>query len=575
MREKQRNAWLLCLYAATFAAACVFILYKCRFGYASADEAFYLTIPLRLVRGDGLFAHEWHLSQMSSFLTLPILYVYMKLVGTTVGIVLAFRYIYSVVWIAGSLFVFFRLRKTSFWAAAAASLIVVLYAPFGVMALSYNSLGILNMMLCCVLLCTAKRFFAFFAAGVLFAAAVLCCPYLAAVYALYSLGLLIYGLRRRQALSAYWKKWLLFTVGVGALAVLFVAFVFSRASLSQILDALPLMLRDPEHRSRSVLSLLKGYVGAVAARSVGFKVFVPCAAAFLMIVWVLRRRTEAVARLYIWAWCGVLVWLVLIWTTARELNFFTFPMQLIALFTVLTLRDRAVRPWIVFGYVPALLYSFCIHISSNMAAFSISAALLAATPAVAVMTAYSFRHMPFAKDRTAMRRAAAGLAALALIVQIGMQCTLRYTFTFREASIDTLTAVIDNGPERGLRTTPEKKARYLQLYDEVRTAQETFGFRSVLYLSENTALCLMGEDVGIAAYSGWLSGVTDTTLERLDAYFALHPEKVPQAVFYDQDIETEKHSTASYAQVSDWVASRFGFGPQETASGDAWFVSGK
>ena len=385
MGAVQKNKWLPWLYAAAFAAACVWILHKCRFGFADADESFYLTVPLRLVRGDGLFVHEWHLSQMSSFLTMPIMFLYWKLAGTTEGIILSFRYIFTAVWIIGSLFIFGRLRRVSFPAAAAASLAVVLFAPFGIMALSYNSLGVLNVMLSAVLLCTAQRRIAYWVSGIFFAAAVLCCPYLAAVYALYSAALPVYILRHRQSSVVYGKYWLFFTLGICTLATAFVAFVLSRASVREIMDALPHMLSDPEHQPRSVGQLVKGYVGAIAARNIWFKVFVPLAAALECAAFALRKRKKAVHILFILTLCCTFVWLVLIWATMRRSNYLTYPLQLVAVFAALTVQDKSMRRWIVFGYIPSVLYSVCIHLASNMASFAISSALASGLPAIFIL----------------------------------------------------------------------------------------------------------------------------------------------------------------------------------------------
>ena len=57
---------------------------------------------------------------------------------------------------------------------------------FGIMALSYNSMGILLLLSACVLVATAdpKRRAAPLLAGLFFAGAVLCCPYLLLLYVL-------------------------------------------------------------------------------------------------------------------------------------------------------------------------------------------------------------------------------------------------------------------------------------------------------------------------------------------------------------------------------------------------------
>ena len=71
----------------------VFFCWRCRYGFAEADEAFYPTIAYRLTQGDRLLVDEWHMSQLSSVLLyLPVL-LFTRLTGGTAGIYLALRYL--------------------------------------------------------------------------------------------------------------------------------------------------------------------------------------------------------------------------------------------------------------------------------------------------------------------------------------------------------------------------------------------------------------------------------------------------------------------------------------------------
>ena len=59
----------------------VFFCWRCRYGFAEADEAFYPTIAYRLTQGDRLLVDEWHMSQLSSVLLyLPVL-LFTRLTG--------------------------------------------------------------------------------------------------------------------------------------------------------------------------------------------------------------------------------------------------------------------------------------------------------------------------------------------------------------------------------------------------------------------------------------------------------------------------------------------------------------
>ena len=135
----------------------VFFCWRCRYGFAEADEAFYPTIAYRLTQGDRLLVDEWHMSQLSSVLLyLPVL-LFTRLTGGTAGIYLALRYLYVAVQCLVAATVYLRLRRYHSLGAAAGALALAVYAPYGINALSYNSLGILLMAMTGALLVPAEE----------------------------------------------------------------------------------------------------------------------------------------------------------------------------------------------------------------------------------------------------------------------------------------------------------------------------------------------------------------------------------------------------------------------------------
>ena len=64
-------------WSITFLGVLLILLYKCQFGFADKDEAFYLSIPIRLVQGDSLLGQEWHVSALSSVLLYPFVKIYL------------------------------------------------------------------------------------------------------------------------------------------------------------------------------------------------------------------------------------------------------------------------------------------------------------------------------------------------------------------------------------------------------------------------------------------------------------------------------------------------------------------
>lgn len=235
--------------------AAVFFCWRCRYGFADWDESFYLTIPRRLTQGDRLLIHEWHVSQLSGVLLyLPVL-LFEKLTGGTDGIYLAFRYLCVAVQTLTAAAVYLRLRRYHRIGAAAGALALAVYTPFGINALSYNSMGVLFMTLTGALLAPAERNdrAVYVLAGLCFAGAVLCCPHLALVYLLYA-AVVILRRKKEYALPAFSPRAFgLFTLGAAVLAVYFFAVGLAGAELSELPEALRGIFSDPEHREQSSL----------------------------------------------------------------------------------------------------------------------------------------------------------------------------------------------------------------------------------------------------------------------------------------------------------------------------------
>ena len=79
--------------------------------------------------------------------------------------------------------------------------------------------------------------------------------------------------------------------------------------------------------------------------------------------------------------------------------------------------------------------------------------------------------------------------------------------------------------------------------------------KPVLPLTEETWMFMGGYRNG--AYSAWLSGVDGVTLDRLEAYYALNPEKLPAAAW----------TAGENAGFAGQFCTRFGYTAEETPDG--------
>lgn len=530
-RLDRRDALFFLLLAAAAAFFCV----RARYGFANIDESFYPTIARRLTQGDTLLIDEWHVSQLSSVLLYLPVWLFERLSGGTDGIYLALRYLFAAVQSLVSAAIYLRLRRYDRTGAAAGALALAVYAPFGINALSYNSFGVLFLALAGALLVPAKEHSrtAYILAGLCFAGAVLCCPYLVLVYLSYSIAVVL--LRKRPGcLPAFSPRAFgLFTLGAAILAAAFFLVGLRGADLSKLPAALRGIFSDPEHVGQasfplSLLLLLLRYPYHIFYRAHPL----PGACLFLVFALALAARLdkhrERRAAAYFLA--GALL------TAAAEIlyavlwpqpNFLMYAVNASALlcFVLTPPSDAdAVRPIALLWWLPGMLYSALVILGSNQGQYAVFSAAASAVPcSIAVIFRTTKRIFP---EKRPLR--AAALAVL-LLLQIGGAAYLRYRNVFWGATIREQTEAITEGTHKGLIVEPEAAEEYAATQRVMAELARRSGGGRVLVLTGNTWMS-MGAYQN-AAYSPWLSGLDDATLDRLELYYALNPENRPIVVW--------------------------------------------
>lgn len=545
-RQRRKDMVFFC----TLAMVGCFLLWKCRIGIGNFDETFYLTIPYRLLRGDALFQEEWHLSQMSGVLLVPAVWLYTRLTGGTEGILLAMRFVCVAVMLAASAFLYLRLKRFDWLGASAAALSFALYIPFSINALSYNSMGILFLTLSQVTLLTAAgKPLQSLLAGLCFAAAVLCCPYLLIVYLLWLLiaGAAFASGRGREQTAFSPKTVLWFSLGAAAAAAAFLTFVFSRTTPANLLRCIGPMLDDPEHPAVSLWGKVAEYVKAILyATDTSFRYYEALFLAGVVCVLGSRfRRFRGI--LSCCAGAAVLALMLCLYREKYYLNHLMWAVNCMAPFLLLLSDNPKLRDVFLLLWGPGMLYSFCMNLSSNQAFYVISSGATVATVGTLTMLGMYLRELLTEEPKAWGSRAAAVLLGALLLTQLSTELDCRYHNVFWEDGIYNQTVRLERGINKGLLVS-ENRAAYFNWCLEIQEAIDSYGGEQVLYLSEITWFCLQGQGNN-AGYSAWLSGVDDHTLDRLEAYYAINPRKIPDVVFVEHRFE----------QIAEPFCSRFGY----------------
>ena len=561
---KKENLIQNAVFALLMAATAVFLVWKCKFGFANMDESLYVAIPYRFWQGDGMFINEWNLSSFSSILFMPLMYIYMAITGTTEGILLNFRYIYVAVQAIVAVYLYFRLKRYNWIAAVTAAISFFMYAPFSIMALSYNSIGIQCMAVASVTLLTNDkgRKLPYIVSGVLFAAAVLCCPFLVIGYVLYT-AVVVYGMVKKAVfeLEVLQKEnWLWITSGVVFLAVIFLGFSLSRASVGDIIVALQWMLNDPQHQSVAFTVTVKKYiVGILKNSSVSLYLF----AAFAALA-VVTKFTCKISKTIFFCIAAFLTGLMMLpfVTTKLYINYTMFPVNVMALYCLTLTENSLVKRIFKLVWIPGAVYSFCIHLASNQGFYNISSVFTVSLMGSIVIVVLTAAELLDKSTVNIFRLATLAAVSALLLMQVLCVFYTRHQQVFWESGRQSQKILITQGPEKGILASEHRAEPYEEFMQD---AQQLWGDEtpdSVLYLSQDTWMYLVTEDSRMATFSPWMPGADEgemkNSMDRLDIYFQTNPEQMPDTVYA---LEEHHGFAAEFAQ-------KYGYNEIQTANGN-------
>lgn len=555
-KQKKRDF----IFAAGLFLGFLFLLWKSKYGMGAYDEPFYLTMTHRIANGEGMFSEEWNFGQFSAFLTLPVMKIYLWLTGSTEGIVLHFRYIYIGFQMLCTAAVYWKLRKKELaWAAA---WLFLLFCPYDIMAVAYNTMGIAFMTLTGILLACAKEKDgkAWFAAGVLFAAAVLCNPFLALIYVLYTVTVFVFSRCRKRAdklsrngmLSWLVREenfgfpaWIMVTAGAVVLAVLFVVTVLCGSSIGELLENIPLLMNDPEHTSRSLFMIVKVYL--LSFWNV-YGWFIPVWAVLLFMAYFFRKNKKkrgiCFALINVSAAISILGFIS---TIQNSYNFIMVPIAVCGLAAYIMTEEKDKRSF-VFLYVFGFLYTCIANYASNQGMHAISMAMI---PMDVAAVLFIGRFVAQECTEKAEEKNAAGKAnvlelvmiisaALLLVTQLGMQVYTKAVHAFWEEPVQMLDATIAEGPLKGTVTTKKKADEYQEKLDDIKKHLKKDG--PVLFATKDT-WCYLYADAEYGTFSAYLSGGLLQAAERWEVYFEANPEKVPYYIYVPKESDAEWEST--------------------------------
>ncbi|MBP5260992.1 MAG: hypothetical protein J6Z43_02550 [Clostridiales bacterium] len=513
MTDSRKNNTITAVYLILAAAVLAGLIARCPYGFPS-DEALYLLVPFRVIGGDIPILHEWHPTQISDIWIHPLVALFLKVTGSTDGIFLTFRYIYTVIWWIFALFCFLRLRKISPAGSAIASLAIMIYAPYNEMALYYNTIGIMTLVSSCIIVLTAERElkFQYTVAGFLLAVAITCCPYLIILFVIAAVYCVV--TKAIRSILIY------ITAGAAAAFVIFCIYFLSRSSISSVLGSISHLTSDREHQI-GIADKLLTYAGSILFPTM--TAFI-CIVVFAILCIVIKFTNKKAAGFAITAALVIIMQVSLILEN-YFINSFMLAPSLLGLYAYLFSGKEEISRIFRYIWIPGLIYTFCINLSSNLG-FS------AAASAASVMTFASLLSaVIFARENFDITKIPTVVLAVIAAFQIGLQLNARMNSVFDKTSIRYMTETLETGSVKGIKTTPGRIHYYGWMTSDTAPLHAE-NINRVLILSPESWLYMdAGKQIG--SYTCWSPIIDGYTIELLDEYYGLYPDKKPDAVYVE------------------------------------------
>lgn len=517
----------------------LFLFWKSRYGYVDMDEAFYLTIPYRLLQGDALFWDEWAPSQMSGFVTYPIIAAFVKITGGTNGVYLYIRYFYTVCKLCITLYMYHVLKKVNCWGALFSASLFLIFADYGMQVLSYNSLAIGGLVVCLLLLwdLQKKADMKCVLAGIALSVAVLATPSLAILYILYGITVFSYNQLRKKEMvklayiSLTWRAYLFLSLGVSIMIISFGGFIFSRISLDQLVESIPNIMMDPEHEGKKIWKIIPGYLARIVMGNehnwYTFIVYSLFAIVFLWVVITLKKGIDQRRTQFVIVILLTLLLLITYYLTNEYINHTIFVLNVPAVFFPLLSKDEKLLYVFRFLYLPGMIFTFLEYIVSNTGFSGISGASCVATMGSSLMLIMMLEEFSITQNITIKRMGL--IVTNALIVMFSVILLYqRYSYIFWEGPVWEQTQLLTEGPQAGLLVSEDKERLYLAELEDMETIlKETDG---IYFLNLHDESLYLASDMRFSIYSAHPFGI-HTNRDILFHYYEVHPDKVPDIAY--------------------------------------------
>ena len=581
------------------------------------DESVYVAIPLRLLNGDSLIQEEWHLTQFSSLFSYLPVYLWTLIKGSTEYIFLFLRCVYLAIHTAISVLLYVFFRKYGKWAILA-SLIFFLQSPYYVLAISYQSvyvIALLLLSLCLISIYKKQSIVFYILAGICFGSCCVCNPFFCAVFVLYLLACALWTRRQdivnsiarfktsktdnqkgkkltkkqkreqnQQLLNAFpnmenytcffTKEAVLWiTCGISIIAVIAVGFFFmTGGTISSIFDNMENLLGSSEYdiASDSIFTKPIATLGILIEKSFYLLFLLP--ALFIALSVDKKRKSDSHRIIYL---TFTILWSLLfafdiyrvseVYVFAVSLPFYVFSL------VCYLLTENRNKTIFYCMFVPCTLGAFVQYLAADTHLGAIGIVFSICNVAGVFFAMNLWKEMHHSSDNegeTAPSKSKTNKFRLIIIVGFCLQVLIYSVFRTLWYPIVTSPAKATEGVYAGLYMSESEYEKYGKLIDDMNYIKEISRENdSVLIASYNNWMYIQ-VDRPMAVYSTWYQGILD--YEQLRRYYNANPNKKPKYIY----IESSDPQSSTVLTAKENVSELFSFTSEDLSNGVLLTVTG-
>lgn len=525
------------LVAGTFAGIMLILFWRCFYSVNYGDEPYCISSVWRFYKGDALLAEDWFpAQQLIAWILSPFFYLFRIFSDSNDGILLASRLLYVTFQGIISVIVYVRLKEFRVYRVPAVML-YLLSTQNNMLTVNYNTLGIGCMTLILTILLTetvySKRILLI--VGIFSAIMILSQPYAILMFLVWTIAVFaVLPFAKKAKIHPLLKFENFFFVGLGAFIVLlvFIAVVLSRAGIADVKNGLHYLVSDPEHQMDFKYKVSKYFERFYRY----YKYQILVTGACLIVGFLKNNRVVQFMKmecflLAIAAAIGALVehgWL----SDYVPIDFICVPMTFLGI-SIWFLSKKKNGKIIFVWMVPALLYTFCVQLTTNTGILAVTSACI-----VASMGAVLLMGKVVEEAKQGISKSVYQIIVLFLVVVLGLQGSLlmyqRITSTWWSDSIGECTELLNDGPAKGIYTSSEDASEYYYALEKIDSLQLN-AEDTILFLELDPMMYLYA-DLPVASYSTW-------TIEEknfLQEYYEAYPEKRPTVVCWTEaELEEE------------------------------------